>query len=73
MWYRAQGLQPPRLCRQRRRRSLEPPPAVWDNKSVGNNGVPIKTAEGWLLINHGFNEDHVYKFGVVLLDNVVDE
>jgi predicted GH43/DUF377 family glycosyl hydrolase len=43
-------------------------PAAWDQKSVGSNGVPIETAHGWLLINHGYNEDHVYKFGVVLLD-----
>jgi predicted GH43/DUF377 family glycosyl hydrolase len=43
-------------------------PAAWDYRSVGNNGVPIETKEGWLLINHGYNEGHVYKFGVVLLD-----
>ena len=43
-------------------------PAAWDHKSVGSNGVPIETEQGWLLINHGYNEDHVYKFGVCLLD-----
>ncbi|RME80948.1 MAG: glycosidase [Caldilineae bacterium] len=43
-------------------------PAAWDHKSVGSNGVPIETEEGWLLINHGYNDDHVYRFGVVLLD-----
>lgn len=43
-------------------------PTAWDSKSVGSNGVPIETAAGWLLINHGYNDDHVYKFGVVLLD-----
>ncbi|NOZ50669.1 MAG: glycosidase [Chloroflexi bacterium] len=42
--------------------------AAWDQKSVGSNGVPIETEHGWLLINHGYNEDHVYKFGVILLD-----
>jgi beta-1,2-mannobiose phosphorylase / 1,2-beta-oligomannan phosphorylase len=42
--------------------------AAWDAKSVGSNGVPIETPEGWLLINHGYNEDHVYKFGVCLVD-----
>lgn len=43
-------------------------PDAWDNKSVGSNGVPIETSEGWLLLNHGYNEDHVYKFGVCLVD-----
>ena len=40
----------------------------WDSTSVGSNGVPIETDYGWLLINHGYAEDHVYHFGVVLLD-----
>jgi predicted GH43/DUF377 family glycosyl hydrolase len=43
-------------------------PAAWDSKSVGSNGAPVETAEGWLLINHGYNDDHIYKFGVVLVD-----
>lgn len=43
-------------------------PDAWDRKSVGSNGIPIETPEGWLLINHGYDEGHVYKFGVVLLD-----
>jgi predicted GH43/DUF377 family glycosyl hydrolase len=42
--------------------------SAWDGKSVGSNGVPIETEHGWLLINHGYNEDHVYKFGVCLVD-----
>lgn len=41
---------------------------AWDCLSVGSNGVPIETAEGWLLLNHGYNEDHIYKFGVCLTD-----
>jgi len=40
----------------------------WDSLSVGNNGVPIETEYGWLLINHGYDEQHVYRLGVVLLD-----
>jgi predicted GH43/DUF377 family glycosyl hydrolase len=43
-------------------------PTAWDNTTVGSNGVPIETEHGWLLINHGYNEDHVYKFGVCLVD-----
>jgi len=42
-------------------------PDAWDSKSVGSNGVPIETKQGWLLINHGYNDDHVYKFGVCLV------
>ncbi len=44
-------------------------PDTWDNKSVGSNGVPIATSEGWLLLNHGYNADHIYKFGVCLVDS----
>lgn len=40
----------------------------WDYKSVGGNGVPIETSEGWLSFYHGYNQDHVYHFGVCLLD-----
>ncbi len=40
----------------------------WDGKSVGANGVPLETGEGWLLLYHGYDADHVYKFGVCLLD-----
>ncbi len=45
-----------------------PRPDGWDSKSVGANGVPIETEEGWLLLYHGYDLDHVYKFGVCLLD-----
>jgi len=40
----------------------------WDGRSVGSNGTPIETPHGWLQINHGYNDDHIYRFGVVLLD-----
>ena len=42
--------------------------AWWDNKSVGNNGVPIETDQGWLCINHAYDHEHIYRLGVVLLD-----
>jgi predicted GH43/DUF377 family glycosyl hydrolase len=40
----------------------------WDSLSVGSNGLPIETPEGWLVINHGYGEEHVYRLGVILLD-----
>jgi beta-1,2-mannobiose phosphorylase / 1,2-beta-oligomannan phosphorylase len=40
----------------------------WDSKSVGSNGVPIETEEGWLLLYHAYDEEHVYRFGACLLD-----
>jgi predicted GH43/DUF377 family glycosyl hydrolase len=40
----------------------------WDTRSVGSNGVPIETEHGWLLINHAYGEDHIYRFGTILLD-----
>ncbi|MFQ5592637.1 MAG: glycosidase [Anaerolineae bacterium] len=39
----------------------------WDCKSVGSNGVPIETEHGWLVLNHAYDQDHVYRLGVVLL------
>jgi predicted GH43/DUF377 family glycosyl hydrolase len=41
----------------------------WDSKSVGSNGVPIETEKGWLHFYHGYDEDHVYRLGVCLLDS----
>lgn len=43
-------------------------PDAWDRKSVGSNGVPIETEQGWLLINHGYDDSHVYKLGVIMVD-----
>ena len=40
----------------------------WDNKRIGANGVPLKTEHGWLLFYHGYNQDHVYRHSVALLD-----
>lgn len=40
----------------------------WDNLSVGSNGVPIETEHGWLLINHAYEHEHIYRLGVVLVD-----
>ena len=42
--------------------------SAWDSLRVGNNGVPIETSEGWLVLNHGYNSDHIYHIGAVLLD-----
>jgi len=40
----------------------------WDEKRVGGNGVPIETEHGWLMFYHAYNEEHVYRIGVCLLD-----
>ena len=40
----------------------------WDSKSIGGNGVPIKTEHGWLLFYHGYGPDHIYRHSVALLD-----
>jgi len=44
------------------------PDNAWDPKSVGSNGVPIETPEGWLLLYHAYDHNHVYRWGVCLLD-----
>lgn len=45
-----------------------PDGAGWDEKRVGANGVPILTDEGWLMLYHAYNDQHVYRLGVCLLD-----
>lgn len=40
----------------------------WDSLSVGNNGAPIETPQGWLQLNHAYDDNHVYRLGVALLD-----
>jgi beta-1,2-mannobiose phosphorylase / 1,2-beta-oligomannan phosphorylase len=40
----------------------------WDEKRVGGNGVPIETEHGWLMLYHGYNDDHVYRIGACMLD-----
>jgi predicted GH43/DUF377 family glycosyl hydrolase len=40
----------------------------WQNKSIGSNGLPIKTEHGWLLFYHGYGEKHIYRHSVALLD-----
>lgn len=41
---------------------------MWDSARVGAGAAPIKTAEGWLEIYHGANEEHRYCLGALLLD-----
>jgi predicted GH43/DUF377 family glycosyl hydrolase len=40
----------------------------WDEKRVGGNAAPIETAQGWLMLYHAYDNDHVYRLGVCLLD-----
>lgn len=47
---------------------LEPRPGLWDCRRVGAGGVPIKTDQGWLVIYHAYDDDHIYRLGACLLD-----
>ena len=47
---------------------MAPRPEGWDAKRVGAGGVPIETPDGWLVIYHAYDFDHVYRLGVCLLD-----
>ena len=40
----------------------------WDEKRVGGSGAPIETEHGWLMLYHAYDEQHVYRLGVCLLD-----
>ena len=44
------------------------PDNPWEEKRIGANGVPIETKEGWLILYHGYNNKHIYRFGTCLLD-----
>jgi predicted GH43/DUF377 family glycosyl hydrolase len=44
------------------------PASHWDSETVGANGVPIETEQGWLLFYHGYGPERIYRFGVCLLD-----
>ena len=47
---------------------IAPRPGLWDGKRVGAGGPPIETEHGWLVLYHGYDDDHVYCMGVALLD-----
>ncbi len=47
---------------------IKPRPGLWDGKRVGAGGPPLETEAGWLLIYHGYDENHVYCLGTALLD-----
>ncbi|KXG74249.1 1,4-beta-mannosyl-N-acetylglucosamine phosphorylase [Fervidicola ferrireducens] len=47
---------------------MTPRPGFWDSKKIGIAGPPLKLDEGWLLIYHGVDENHVYRLGAALLD-----
>ena len=47
---------------------LKPRPTSWDSNRVGAGGVPIETKEGWLVIYHAYDSNHVYRLGSCLLD-----
>lgn len=40
----------------------------WDNTSVGSNGVPIETEQGWLCFYHAYDQHNIYRLGVLLTD-----
>lgn len=44
------------------------PEFEWESLKIGAGPTPIETEEGWLLIYHGVNKDHVYRMGIALLD-----
>lgn len=47
---------------------MSPRQGSWDSKRVGAGGVPIETELGWLVLYHAYDFDHIYRFGICLLD-----
>ncbi len=44
------------------------PEQPWEAKKIGAGPPPIWTPEGWLLLYHGADVQHVYRAGLALLD-----
>lgn len=44
------------------------PEFPWEAKKIGAGPTPIETPEGWLLLYHGVDPQHVYRMGMALLD-----
>ena len=44
------------------------PEHAWEGKKVGTGPPPIWTDDGWLLVYHAADADHVYRVGLALLD-----
>ncbi len=44
------------------------PEVAWEGKKIGAGPTPVETPEGWLLLYHGADRDHVYRAGLALLD-----
>ena len=47
---------------------LQVPENPWEFVQIGNNGSPIETEAGWLLLTHGVGPMRKYCMGVTLLD-----
>jgi predicted GH43/DUF377 family glycosyl hydrolase len=44
------------------------PRESWEKKKIGVGPPPIRTAEGWLIVYHGVDDNYVYRAGVALAD-----
>jgi predicted GH43/DUF377 family glycosyl hydrolase len=47
---------------------LRQPTFYWEFYQIGNNGSPLKTEEGWLVLTHGVGPVRTYCIGAILLD-----
>ncbi len=47
---------------------IRKPDFYWEYFQIGNNGSPIKTKEGWLVLTHGVGPVRTYCIGAMLLD-----
>ncbi len=47
---------------------IRKPAFYWEYYQIGNNGSPIKTKNGWLVLTHGVGPVRTYCMGAMLLD-----
>jgi len=47
---------------------IQEPEKPWELTQLGNNGSPLETEAGWLMITHGVGPFRQYRLGALLLD-----
>jgi len=47
---------------------IRKPTFSWEFFQIGNNGSPLRTKEGWLVLTHGVGTVRTYCIGAILLD-----
>jgi predicted GH43/DUF377 family glycosyl hydrolase len=50
------------------RHTILRPEFPWEARKIGAGPTPIETEQGWLLLYHGVDSQHIYRMGAALLE-----